>query len=292
MGKPRQLANAASDGGNLTFSGTGNRIVGDFSNVTVANRVMFQTSTVNGSTSVSAIPNGTNTQADLFVFNSSDANNAGLGVFRASASEVTIRSAVTGTGTALPMTFFTGGSERMRIDASGNLLVGRTNTTNVGSNTNTTAGLAYMADNYAHIARASSATKLILQDLTNRTGTYATFISGSAITGSIDTNGTTTTYATTSDARLKSNIAPAGDAGVLIDQIEVVQYDWTHNNAHEPFGLIAQDLNTIRPEAVVAGDTDEENIEKVWGVDYSKLVPLLIKEVQSLRARVAQLESN
>jgi hypothetical protein len=113
-----------TDSGNLTFTGTGNRITGDFSNATIANRVMFQTSTVNGSTSVSAIPNGTNTQADLFAFNSSDANNAGVGVFRASASEVTIRSGVIGTGTFLPMTFYTGGSEAMRVTTSGNVGIG------------------------------------------------------------------------------------------------------------------------------------------------------------------------
>jgi hypothetical protein len=195
------------------------------------------------------------------------------------------------TNGAVPLLFSTNNTERVRITSAGDFLVGRTNSTNVGSNTNTVAGTAIEPSGYAHIARASASSKLILQDTSNRSGTYVTFVSGSAITGSIDTNGTTTTYTTTSDARLKSNIAPAGEAGTLIDQIEVVQYDWTHNNAHEPFGLIAQDLNTIRPEAVVAGDTDEENIQKVWGVDYSKLVPLLIKEVQSLRTRIAALEA-
>jgi len=114
----------ASNSGNLAFTGTSNRITGDFTNGTLANRVMFQTSTTNGSTSVSAIPNGTNTQTDLFVFNAADPANAGLGLFRASATEVTLRSAITGTGSYLPMTFYTGGSERMRVDTSGNVGIG------------------------------------------------------------------------------------------------------------------------------------------------------------------------
>ncbi len=117
-------ATSISDSGNLAFTGTGNRITGDFTNGTLANRVMFQTSTTNGSTSVSAIPNGTNTQTDLFVFNAADPANAGLGLFRASATEVTLRSAITGTGSYLPMTFYTGGSERMRVDTSGNVGIG------------------------------------------------------------------------------------------------------------------------------------------------------------------------
>jgi len=46
-------------------------------------------------------------------------------------------------------------------------------------------------------------------------------------------------------------------------------------------------LNEVAPEAVSQGYTEED----MWGVDYSKLVPTLIKEIQSLRNRVAQLEN-
>ena len=54
-----------SDSGNLTFTGTGNRITGDFSNATQVNRVFFQTSTVNGGTAVGFMPNGTVTTGQL-----------------------------------------------------------------------------------------------------------------------------------------------------------------------------------------------------------------------------------
>jgi hypothetical protein len=69
------IANA-SVSGNLAFTGTGNRITGDFSNTTDANRVFFQSSTVNGITLVSAIPNGTNQVAGFTGFNNSDPTNS------------------------------------------------------------------------------------------------------------------------------------------------------------------------------------------------------------------------
>lgn len=109
--------------GDLNFSGTGRRITGDFSNVTIPDRTMFQSSAANSATSVSAVPNGTNTQADFFAFNSSDPGNASVALLRASTSEVRLSSAAIGTGALLPLAFHTGGAERLRIDTSGHVLV-------------------------------------------------------------------------------------------------------------------------------------------------------------------------
>ena len=121
---PQLSATSITDSGNLTFTGTGNRITGDFSNATVANRLMFQTSTVNSATSLAAIPNGTGFQTTITAFNNSDPTNAGLTQIFANTGEASFRSSVTGTGSYLPMTFYTGGSERMRVDTSGNVGIG------------------------------------------------------------------------------------------------------------------------------------------------------------------------
>ena len=108
--------------GNINIPTLGARITGDFSNATVANRVMFQTSTVNGATATNAIPNGTGTYAEISASNSSDPANASVAFIAANgATDVRFSSGARGTGTYLPMTFYTGGSERMRIDTTGNL---------------------------------------------------------------------------------------------------------------------------------------------------------------------------
>lgn len=110
---------------------------------------------------------------------------------------------------------------------------------------------------------------------------------GTAV-GSISITSTATSYNQNSDRRLKQNIKPAGDAGALLDAVQIVEFDWKVGG-RQRFGVVAQDLHKIVFEAVKAGD-DADEIKDTWGVDYSKLVPLLVKEVQSLRARVTKLE--
>ena len=117
---------SVSISGNATFTGTGNRIYGDFSNTTVANRVMFQSSTTNGSTVLGVIPNGTNTTAGVRLYSNSDPTNSSVLNTLVNSTEASVRSTINGTGTYLPLTFQTSGAEKMRLDTSGNLGIGNT----------------------------------------------------------------------------------------------------------------------------------------------------------------------
>ena len=128
-------ATSITDSGNLTFTGTGNRITGDFSNATIANRVAFQTSTTNSVTSVCAIPNGTSVTSNFVAFAGADSGNTSLARMRVDGTSATaiFESSATGTGTNLPMAFNTSGSERVRIDTSGNVGIGTSSIENFGA---------------------------------------------------------------------------------------------------------------------------------------------------------------
>ena len=112
--------------GSLNILNTGARITGDFSNATLANRVMFQNSVSNAPTVVSTLPNGPGNISGFSSYNNSSPLNAGLGSFAAYTTDVRIASSTSGSGTAVPMTFYTGGSERARIDTAGNVGIGGT----------------------------------------------------------------------------------------------------------------------------------------------------------------------
>jgi hypothetical protein len=110
--------------GNLGFNGTALRITGDFSNATQASRLLFQSSTTNGATSVGVIPNGTSTISRFWSYNNADPTNASFINFGLVTDEARFWSGANGSGTTYPVTFFVGASERGRIATTGNWLIG------------------------------------------------------------------------------------------------------------------------------------------------------------------------
>lgn len=110
--------------GNIVLP-SGSKIQGDFSNATVSSRTVFQTSNANTHSVVSVLPSGTGNFTAIEATNSSDNANCSVGYIAANGTtDVRIVSNIRGTGSMLPLTFYTGGAERMRIDTSGNVAIG------------------------------------------------------------------------------------------------------------------------------------------------------------------------
>ena len=159
--------------------------------------------------------------------------------------------------------------ERMRIDSSGNLLVGTTSSQ--GLITATTTGSTTFD---CARTETSTANNIILRN-------------GNGAVGSIQTSGSSTSYNTSSDQRLKENITDSDEARSKVNAIQVRKFNWKVDGSYQPYGMIAQELQSIVPEAV----SSPEKPEEMFGVDYSKLVPLLTKAIQEQQKLIEDLKS-
>jgi len=200
-----------------------------------------------------------------------------------------------GTLNNLPFQIRTNDTERMRIDSSGNLLVGTTSTSS------STRGWKTL----------NSGSNTIIGE--NDTGNVDVFefyrgTAGSLVrVGNIRTNGTNTTYTTSSDYRLKDNIAPIIGALDKVALLKPVTYTWKQDGS-DGQGFIAHELQEVIPDCVtgekddVETYTDEDGIEqtriKPQGIDTSFLVATLTAAIQEqqtiindLKARIETLEA-
>lgn len=183
-----------------------------------------------------------------------------------------------------------------------------------------TSGIAFSANAGAAMQMRLSTTGLAVTGTV--TNTYSGAGPGVAITNSSDTSGTnfldfkkaigttigsitrvTTTdavaYNTTSDARLKTNVRDftAADSGRIIDGLRPRWFDWK-NSGPDGIGIvgfIAQEEHAVDPVlarigAVTVGDDNPYTVTKQWAVDSGKLVPILVAEIKSLRARLAIID--
>jgi hypothetical protein len=179
--------------------------------------------------------------------------------------------------------WFTGNTERMRINSSGNLLVGTTTTTGAsGSQTHT-----------LHLKSLGTSKTLLSEITTTADASHFFFVNPNGAVGSIGTSGTATAYYTSSDYRLKENIAPMTGALAKVAQLKPVTYKWKIDGS-DGQGFIAHELQAVIPDCVtgekdeVETYTDEDGNEqtriKPQGIDTSFLVATLTAAIKELKA--------
>jgi hypothetical protein len=187
----------------------------------------------------------------------------------------------------------TSGTERMRIDSSGNLLIGTT----------TSSGnlVDIQASNGMRIAGWGSGigTALTLRTTVSSTSDAISFVYNSTQIGKIQTTSTATSYVTSSDYRLKEDIAPMTGALDKVALLKPVTYKWKLNGS-DGQGFIAHELQAVVPDCV-SGEkdaVDKEGNIKPQGIDTSFLVATLTAAIQEqqtiindLKARVETLEA-
>lgn len=112
--------------------------------------------------------------------------------------------------------------------------------------------------------------------------------------GSITTNGSSTSYNTASDYRLKTNVTGITDGVARVKQLKPSKFNWIAGNELDKVdGFIAHEVAEVVP-AAVTGQKDAVNpdgTQNIQSIDHSKLVPVLTAAVKELIARVEQLES-
>ena len=124
----------ASYSGNLTFTGTGSKILGDFSNATLASRTVIQTSTTNGSTGVYVVPNGSSTAASIQALNAATPTNASkILIATNGTTDVQLVSGINGSGTYLPLSIFNGGVGTFVFGTAGQFGIGPLASVNYGT---------------------------------------------------------------------------------------------------------------------------------------------------------------
>jgi hypothetical protein len=228
------------------------------------------------------------------------------------------------------MTIKTGGSDHIRINSDGDLLL------NATAQTSSEVLHVTSTSDCAFFQTSAGGEEVLTLHRTNANGTFINFVNSSASTcGSINnsSNGSVTQYATSSDYRLKENVDYTFDATTRLKQLKPARFNWIADDTNTLMdGFLAHEVSSVVPEAVTGTKDATETKQKVildkdgnyladekeeadwikgkeegtypsdstWhatkvyplhqGIDQAKLVPLLVKTVQELEARIKALE--
>ena len=179
--------------------------------------------------------------------------------------------------------------ERLRITSAGHVLF---NCTSLPSTS--VAGAGFEKNGSQAILFSSSGSS-------TASSNHAEFINGNGVVGRINTNGSSTTYYTSSDYRLKENQVAISDGITRLKSLKPYRFNFKADSTKTVDGFFAHEVSPVVPEAI-GGEkdaVDSDNNPVYQDIDHSKLVPLLtaalqeaITEIETLKTKVAALEGS
>lgn len=168
-------------------------------------------------------------------------------------------------------------AERMRITATGDVIIGRTTTDD------SVQGFGYY-NSRVNSTSASAAAALFNRQSSD--GDIVLFRRANTGVGSISVTTSATAYNTTSDYRLKEGIQPVADATERLMELKPVNFAWKADGSRTD-GFIAHEVQAVVPQAVT-GEKDGDDMQQM---DHSKLVPLLTAALQKAIQQIELLEA-
>jgi len=169
-----------------------------------------------------------------------------------------------------------GGSDHMIVDSGGSVLIGQTS----GS-----AQLEVTATSAENVAE--------WRNYNNDGRGFAFQNSSNSTVGGITWNASSTSFNTSSDHRLKENVDYTFDATTRLKQLKPARFNFIADADTTVDGFLAHEVQSVVPEAISGthNEVDDDGNAVMQSIDQSKLVPLLVKTIQELEARITALES-
>jgi len=280
--------NGTSTGnGGLISTGDDSGILNIQTNETTAITVDASQRVGIGTASPSALLHVSSTSAETLRFQStssapyqsfynSSANRAGYMEWNTSAFKIDAES-----GASSTIAFLTANTERMRIDSSGRVCIG----------VNSAAYSTACAMNVNVDTVSASGGAWVSKAASTSTAFHMNFQNGNGGVGGISTSGSATQYVTSSDYRLKENIAPMTRALAKVALLKPVTYKWKVDGSNGE-GFIAHELAEV-VEGCVTGEKDAVDADgnpKYQGIDTSFLVATLTAAIQEQQALIVDLQ--
>jgi len=189
-------------------------------------------------------------------------------------------------------------AERMRITSNGDInhhTSGSFKIYRFNSSTNPYLNVGSIGCAYFNASSTdANAYAIVTNKDSSSTMHHICFKNINSVVGTISTSGSSTSYNTSSDYRLKDNVVEMTDATTRLKQLQPKRFNFIADADTTVDGFLAHEVQSVVPEAITGthDEVDDDGNPVYQGIDQSKLVPLLVKTIQELEARITALESN